>query len=745
MNAAYNFAPIEATTGNPIPLAMQRLWLTGQILPAGARLVVQHHFRSEEERPLEVIYSFMLPRDAALRSFRITGEGFEVHSELQETAEAVKTYERGIADGSLAAMARVYADGMVNLTVGNIRPRETVTVYLELLAGVELRDDGLRFRFPFTVAPAYHSQMRVATVDGEGELELPQEEFGDLILPRFRKSSSALHSVGFELELPPQMPVARIASPSHSIGVSRTTVTLAPERDVPNRDLVLDVDFEGAGVQTMSGKGSFAVVVPSRAFGESRQTARRIAILLDRSGSMAGVPIAQARKAIEACLGALGVEDSFGLFAFDNVVETMCSELVSATRENRDQARAFLQRVDARGGTNLALGVLEASKARPTDILILTDGQVAGTDQILACARSAGIRLFCLGIGSASQDRFLSLLARDTGGISRFVTPRERVDLPAVDLFAAMGRPVVSKLKSRDVQPDPPDCVFAGTPVLLFGEGKHVDLNWDGGKLRIDVPEGYPAIGETLRLLRGSRLITDFESRNPAQDLVGWLHQRQERRVSNRLLELSREYGLASRAMALVAVVRREDDRRGEIPETRVVPVGMPQDVQFGAYFGGAGMAAAGAPLAARALLAPDPASLMRRRGSVVAAEASFCFEEEAEAAAGNDGADGSDVLDLAAMLEPDGGMPGETMEIRIVRSIALLLALAEKGHTLARGAFRAHVRRLLDFLNAAKLNDAEAKALQLASSGTPKLGPWLEIAGDDSADWEDLRAGLRL
>ena len=44
---------------------MQRLWLTGQVLPAGARLVVQHVFRSEEEKPLEVIYSFPLPRDAA--------------------------------------------------------------------------------------------------------------------------------------------------------------------------------------------------------------------------------------------------------------------------------------------------------------------------------------------------------------------------------------------------------------------------------------------------------------------------------------------------------------------------------------------------------------------------------------------------------------------------------------------------------------------------------------------------------
>src|SRR5262249_52425732 len=158
-----SFAPCK-TAGQPLQLAMQRLWLGGRVLPAGARVTVGHIFRSEEDKPLEVIFSFSLPPDAALRSFRITGESFEAHSELKPVEEAVKAYEKGISEGSLSAVARQYGDGVVNLTVGNIRPQETVTVHLEILAGVEMRDDGYRFRFPFTLAPAYHSQMRAAVV-----------------------------------------------------------------------------------------------------------------------------------------------------------------------------------------------------------------------------------------------------------------------------------------------------------------------------------------------------------------------------------------------------------------------------------------------------------------------------------------------------------------------------------------------------------------------------------------------------
>lgn len=752
-----SFAPVAAPTGAPIRLAMQRLWLAGRILPAGARLVVQHIFRSEEERPLEVIYSFPLPRDAALRGFRITGDGFEAHSELKPAEEALKTYEQGIADGSLATLARQYGDGIVNLNVGNVRPKETVTVYLELLAGVELRDGGFRFRFPFTLAPAYHPRMRVAISDGEGEMELPADEFGDVILPPFRKDASSLHEVGFELSLLHQLPIGEIGSPSHSISVKQNTgsctrVALAGEKDVPDRDLVLDVRFTENKTQVLAGWGgdgkrSFAAIVPSTLFGVIAGASRRTVVLLDRSGSMQGAPMAQARKAIEACLAVLTEEDSFGLVAFDNEVETMGATLLPATREHRENARAFLKRIDARGGTELAHGFIEAARMLDGggDILILTDGQVSGTEKILAQARATGIRLFCLGIGSASQDRFLSLLARETGGVSRFVTAREGVDLAAVDLFASMGQPVASLLKaSANVQPEPPQAVFAGVPVLLFGEigdegNDCVELTWEGGQMDFSLPSGDAETGETVRLLRGSRLITDWESRYPSEEAVASVEKRRQSRVAARLLELSTAYGLASREMSLVAVVQRWNDRPGELPETRVVPLGMPRDTAFDAYFGARALQLANyicAPAPGQFAELPE-ASLFRRiplfrrlkSGSVQAGDTAL--------------------VDLAASLEPDGGMPGDTVEQRAARTIAALLAFVAEGHTPGTGAFRRHVARIVKFLQS--LNPASdrekrliERALDAAAAGTAPEGEWLVLADASGTGWAQIREALK-
>lgn len=784
--AQASFAPIKVTTGEPVHLAMQRLLLTGQVLPAGARLVVQHIFRSEEDKPLEVIYSFPLPRDAALRRFRITGEGFEAHSELKETEAAVKDYEEGIAQGSLSTLARQYGDGVVNLTVGNIRPKETVTVWLEILAGVELKDDGFRFRFPFALAPTYHAGAKTAVVSpGEGEMELPASEFGDVILPRFREDLSALHQIGFDLSLDSQLDLDEIASPSHPVRVRNNGnfnahVALATGQDVPNRDLVLDGHFKAVAPQVLAGrdkdgKGHFAAIVPSSSFGANLETPRRIVILMDRSGSMGGEPINQARKAIEACLAVLSDSDLFGLVVFDSTAEVFHQALQPATRDVREQAREFLRHVNAHGGTELANGFLSAARILGDgggDILILTDGQVSGTEQILEKARATGVRLHTLGIGSASQDRFLTLLARETGGVSRFVTPRERVDLSAVDLFASIGRPVATGLTAGpNIQPQPGSKVFSGTPLLLFGEGDEaVKLTWEGGQLSLPVTFTDTAIGDTVWLLQGSRLITDWESRYPSVEALAPLEKRQESRVANRLREFSQRYGLASREMSLVAVVKRAGDRPGELPETRVVPVGMVQDTAFGAYFrqpvgapaslpfmalqsaspmqaGGLSRVAEPVRRAMKAMLirpgagkpgaAPTVPPPPRMDDTVLGASLSGLSEPEQKTPEDL-------LLDLASRMESDGGMPGKDPETRAGATATALLAFVSMGYTASSGAFRSHVAKLIKFLKSiggisTSHQQLVATIVEKAEKGQIPGGEWLRLAVQPFGSWDRL------
>ena len=260
------------------------------------------------------------------------------------------------------------------------------------------------------------------------------------------------------------------------------------------------------------GKGRFAVVMPSETFGARPETGRKLVLVVDRSGSMQGKPMAQAIRAIEACLGGLAEDDRFGLIAFDDKVETFRHTLAAGTIPEREAARKFLAGIDARGGTELARALLEAAKILGSgggDILVMTDGQVFGTEKILEQARGAGVRIHCLGIGSASQDRFLAMLARHTGGVSRFLTPRERVDLPAVDLFASVGRPVASGLSVEGAiaVTELPANVFAGTPLVFFGEAaldSTLRIQWSRGERRDSNQQGIDGPGRDAAAAHGS-------------------------------------------------------------------------------------------------------------------------------------------------------------------------------------------------------------------------------------------------
>jgi hypothetical protein len=275
-----------------------------------------------------------------------------------------------------------------------------------------------------------------------------------------------------------------------------------------------------------------------------------------------------------------------------------------------------------------------------------------------------------------------------------------------------------------------------------------VELTWDGGRMDLDVPSGDPETGEVVRLLRGSRLISDWESRYPSEEAAAPLEKRQQSRVAARLLELSKMYGLASREMSLVAVVKRQGDRPGELPDTRVVPVGMPQDTAFQAYFGGAAKQIdAAAYIASRfsaSILSAAPRKAAPAWGSPGPLYSLRSGTSTADVTAGN-----ADLVDLARMLEPDGGMPGDSPGVRAGRTIAAVFAFVAEGHTLTMGAFRLHVIRLAVFLKSLSVaSDREARlivgAFDAASTGKVPAGQWLVLAREPGTGWKQIEEALK-
>ena len=127
---------------------------------------------------------------------------------------------------------------------------------------------------------------------GEGEMELPANEFGDMILPPFHEDPSRLHQVGFDLEVNTTLEVEELGSPSHALRVGRSRGR-SHRRRIFRTVIWCWMVASGrwcrrfclAGERQNPLRRDHSVIEFRRQIGWGT----RVVILLDRSGSMAGI------------------------------------------------------------------------------------------------------------------------------------------------------------------------------------------------------------------------------------------------------------------------------------------------------------------------------------------------------------------------------------------------------------------------------------------------------------------------
>ena len=165
-------------------------------------------------------------------------------------------------------------------------------------------------------------------------------------------------------------------------------------------------------------------------------------VVLDRSGSMAGQPLAHAREATKLAVRNLRVGDQFGLVVFDNEAQTIIP-LQPVT--NKQAVCALIDQVTDGGQTNLTGGwmlgrdeLAKAGKDASRRLLLLSDGQLnhgitepaAVKQVVIAGLEQQFVRTSCLGFGEAYNEDLMAELARATNG--QFYDAESPDKLPAI-------------------------------------------------------------------------------------------------------------------------------------------------------------------------------------------------------------------------------------------------------------------------------------------------------------------------
>ena len=236
--------------------------------------------------------------------------------------------------------------------------------------------------------------------------------------------------------------------------------------------------------------GYFALLLaPSIEAGE--RVARDIVIVVDRSGSMYGEKIIQARAAAVRILDDLGAEDRFGIVSFADNATTFDGALRPASAA--EEGKTWIGGIIDEGGTNIAAALREAmdllSGERPATVVFLTDGLptvgIEDTDGIVDVAvgaAPANVQLFTFGVGFDVDTRLLDALSSRFTGSSHYVTPDERIDTEVGKLSERLSTPVLLSTAIDFELPDGADApaisslaprspggIFVGEQVLITG------------------------------------------------------------------------------------------------------------------------------------------------------------------------------------------------------------------------------------------------------------------------------------
>lgn len=221
-------------------------------------------------------------------------------------------------------------------------------------------------------------------------------------------------------------------------------------RDASFEDLYVDVGIEAGDIEPAT------------------RAPLNVALVIDRSGSMRGEPMAKARQAARTFVDALDERDRIALISFDNTsqVEVASTRVDAAGQRKLHEA---IEQMRAGGTTNISGGLLdgfqEVDEYRDREMLnrvvLMTDGipNVGITDSDGLAAKTAGVRqqgvtVSALGFGPQYDSDLMTAMAREGAGNFRHIGNAADLELAFSDEIEDLQSTVASGVE-LDIRPAP--------------------------------------------------------------------------------------------------------------------------------------------------------------------------------------------------------------------------------------------------------------------------------------------------
>ncbi|HEV8606131.1 MAG TPA: VIT domain-containing protein [Tepidisphaeraceae bacterium] len=434
-----------------------------------AEVQLSQVFHNPSSAQLNVSYLFPIPPDAIISQFTLLVDGKEFPAKLYPKDEADHIYESIVRSKKDPALLEYVGYGALQTQVFPLPPGAERKVTLRYTMLCRRDHDLTEFLFP--LAPGKLSGKPIEKLELTMRLESPGR-------------------------------IKSVFSPNYSAAIDRPTdnsaiVRFSQDNIEPADDfrILWTLSEKPVGASVLSYKpnekedGYFLLLAaPEVKASTDKITPKTVIFCIDKSGSMAGKKIEQARNALKFVLNNLRDGDTFNIIAYDDKVDTFKPELQKCDDQTRAQALRYIDSIHDGGSTNID-GALKRAMSligetgRPSYLIFLTDGlPTAGEKREAAIAENARaankshLRLFAFGVGFDVNARLLDRLSTENSGTSEYVKPNQDIEASVAKFYGRMTAPVMTDihlaLANIDVNRLYPQILpdlFAGGQIIAVG------------------------------------------------------------------------------------------------------------------------------------------------------------------------------------------------------------------------------------------------------------------------------------
>ncbi|XP_076002908.1 von Willebrand factor A domain-containing protein 5A isoform X29 [Genypterus blacodes] len=492
-------------TAGKEPVPLKSIEVEVEVRDHVASVVSTLLYENKEDKPIEAVFVFPLPGDAAVCHFSAKIGQTQVVAEVREKQKAREEYDDALSSGQQAFLLEEseQSPDVFTLSVGSLPPGESASIRLEYVTELAVQaDEGLRFCLPAVLNPRYQPQ---GSADGVQVTSVP--------------ASLVPYGLSFSARVSSPRPISKVESSSSLEALqylnteqTQATVKLAAEHKF-DRDVELLIYYKDAHQPTAvveAGQASAksgtlmsdAVVMVSlypefpQAVMSSVASCGEFVFLLDRSGSMdcpmgsnqnAQTRISSARDTLLLLLKSVPMGCHFNIYSFGSSFEHIFPKSVKYSQETMDEALKKVETMEAdMGGTEILQPLKHIYSqpcipSQPRQLFVFTDGEVGNTKDVIHLVKknSGSHRCFSFGIGEGASSALINGVAKEGGGHAQFISGGDRMQPKVMQSLRFALQPAVVDIKVKWDLPkgvsvtalSPPiTTLFQGQRSLIYGQ-----------------------------------------------------------------------------------------------------------------------------------------------------------------------------------------------------------------------------------------------------------------------------------